>query len=76
VPRPGSKSAIVFLAELIHTTGGIHDLLLAGIEGMARGTNLDMYFILTQSGTGHDLIAATAYEFNFLVMRMDVRFHD
>ena len=68
--------AAVFLAELIHPAGGIDHLLLAGIEGMARRANLDMDLFLTQSGTGDDFVAAAAYDFDVLVSRMNVRFHD
>jgi hypothetical protein len=66
----------VFSAEFIHSTSGIHHLLLTGIEGMTRRTDLDVQLFLTQCGSGDNFVAATANNFDFLVPRMNVRFHD
>src|SRR3954465_6366572 len=38
----GRTLAGVALLELVHATGGIHDLLLARVEGMGLGRNLDL----------------------------------
>src|SRR5579863_2787556 len=38
----GLAAAGVFLAELIHAAGGVHDLLLAGEERVAAGADFDM----------------------------------
>jgi hypothetical protein len=69
-------SAVVFLAELVHPAGGIDDLLFAGVEGMAGGADLHVKFVLSQGGTGDELVAAAAYDLNILVVRMNIRFHD
>jgi hypothetical protein len=43
---------------------------------MARGTHLYMEFFFTQGGTGYELVTTTANNFDFLIARMDIRFHD
>lgn len=42
--RRMGTSARVFAPELVDAPGGVEDLLLAGVEGMARGANLHMHF--------------------------------
>ncbi|ODB93497.1 hypothetical protein A3194_02050 [Candidatus Thiodiazotropha endoloripes] len=72
---PNGLAAVLF-AELVHSASGIHHLLLAGIERMTRGAYLDVHLILAQCGSGDNFVAATAYDFDFLVLRMSIRFHD
>ncbi len=69
------ESATVFTSELINTSRSIHDFLLAGVERMAGGADFDMQ-ILTHSGTGSELIAATANHLDLFVFWMDIGFHD
>jgi hypothetical protein len=64
----------VFLAEFLNAASGIHDLLLAGIERVALRTYFDVQ-VLTVGGAGLELIAATAGNGNFVVIRMNVGFH-
>lgn len=68
------ESASVFLAELVHATAGIDDLLLAGIEGMAVRADFDLQ-VVTQSGTRLERVAAGTGHHRVFVLRMDIRFH-
>lgn len=69
------SAARITLAEFINPTSGIHDLLLAGKEGVAGGTNFHMQ-LLTKSGASGEFVTATADHFDFGVFRMNIRFHD
>jgi len=40
--RSGGRLARVFLTELLDAAGGVHNLLLARIEGMASGADFDL----------------------------------
>ena len=61
------------LVELGHTSAGIHQLLLAGVEGMALGANFDVDLGL--GGTSLDDVAACAGDGAVNVVRMDTLFH-
>jgi hypothetical protein len=43
---------------------------------VAGGADLHVELLLTQSGTGGELIAAAADDLDILVLRMNIRFHD
>src|SRR5690606_26455935 len=62
------------LVEAIDTTSGIHHLLLASVERMTRGTNVQVN-VLGDGGLGLDDITTTASCSNFYVVRMDTFFH-
>ena len=47
----------VLLAELVHAAGGVHHLLLARVERMAVGANLDLE-VLPEGGAGLERVAA------------------
>src|SRR5216684_9402336 len=64
----------VLLAELVHATAGIHNLLLAGIERMAVRTDLNLQ-ILADGRAGGKSISARAGDGDFFVIRMDAGFH-
>jgi hypothetical protein len=61
------------LLELIDAAGGIDELLLAGIKGMAGVANThDNYGF---RGAGRDDVAAGATNLGFHIFRMNVCFH-
>jgi len=80
--RPQSGTALchaldiaVFLTEALDASGGIDDLLLAGIERMAFGA--DFYVQRLAAGrAGLEFVAATARDFDFGVVRVYRFFHD
>ncbi len=61
------------LLEFIHAPGGIDELLLAGVEGMAGVAYTDNYHRLR--GTGLDYVAARATNLRIHVFRMNLLFH-
>jgi hypothetical protein len=61
------------LLELVHATGGIHELLLTGVKRMAHVTNADDDRRL--GGAGLDHIAAGATDFRIHIFRKNVFFH-
>jgi hypothetical protein len=63
----------IFLLELLHPTGGIDEFLLAGIEGVALGANLDAN--LWTRRTRVDYLAAGADDRAIDVLGMDLSFH-
>ena len=67
-------SAAVTPAELVHTAGGVHDLLFAGEERVAGGANFNVEF-LAQGGTGGELVAAATDHLGISVGGMNVGFH-
>ena len=63
----------VLLIELINTAAGINELLLAGVERMALGADLN-----GDAGTGRaglDSCAASALDNGGLIIRMDSCLH-
>ena len=64
----------VLAAETFHATGGVHELLLAGKEGMASGTNFNVDVAL-MGRAGAKAIAARAHDANFVISGMDGCFH-
>ena len=63
----------VLLVELINTTAGINELLLAGVEGMALGADFNGDALTGR--TGLDGCAACALDNGGLVIRMDSFLH-
>ena len=67
----------VFAAELVlelfNTPGGVDELNAAGVERMARVANIDLEFRLRAAR--HEGVAATAGNFGFHVLRMNISFH-
>jgi hypothetical protein len=67
-------SCRVPLAELVHSTAGVHNLLLTGVERMAVRTDFNLQ-ILADRRTGGKRISARAGDGDFFVIRMDAGFH-
>ena len=61
------------LLEFVHATGGVHELLLSGVERVAHVANTDDDHRL--GGAGLDLIATGATDFRVHIFRMNVRLH-
>jgi hypothetical protein len=62
------------LAEFLNATGGVHDLLLAGVKRMALRTYFNRE-IAASSGAGFELVTAAASNADFFVSWMDFWFH-
>jgi len=67
-------STPVFAAEFVDTPGGVHDLLLTGIEWVTSGADLDVK-ILPKGRTGNKRVTAAAHDLDIAMLRMDSRFH-
>src|SRR5271167_2569974 len=64
----------VLAAKALHPAGGIHQLLLAGEEGVAR--RADFYADVALVGrAGHECVAARAMHAHFVVCGMNGCFH-
>ena len=61
------------LVEAINASTGVNQLLLAGIERVALGANLNTDVLL--SGAGGKSVTAGATNGGLLVVRMDAFFH-
>lgn len=61
------------LLEFIHTAGGIHKFLGAGVEGMAGVADAQQNHGF--GGAGFDHVAAGAADFRINVFWMNVRLH-
>jgi hypothetical protein len=61
------------LLEFVHATGGVHELLLAGVKRVAHVANAHDDHGL--GGAGLNLIAAGATDFRVHIFRMYVRLH-
>jgi hypothetical protein len=61
------------LLEFIHATCGVHELLRAGVEGMAHVANADDDGL--PGGARFDHVAAGATDFRVHIFRMNVRLH-
>jgi hypothetical protein len=62
------------LLEAIYATTGIENLLLAGEEGVALRTDINVN-VLTQGGTGLDDVATATGSGHVTVLGMDIIFH-
>jgi hypothetical protein len=67
--------ASVFFTELVYTSGGIDDFLFAGKKRMATGTDFYMQ-IPAQGGACDEAVATAAGHSDFLIFRVDARFHE
>ena len=63
----------VLLVELVNAAAGVNELLLAGVERVALGADLDGDVLLRGAGLVHG--AAGAADRGRLVIRMDTVFH-
>ena len=63
----------VALLELIHTTAGVHQLLLAGVERVALGANFNLQLLLGRAG--REGLAAHAAHDRLAVLGMDAFLH-
>jgi hypothetical protein len=61
------------LLELVHAAGGVHELLLARVKGMAHVANA--HDDGGPGGTRLDHVAAGATDFRVVIFRMNVRLH-
>ena len=61
------------LVETINTSTGVNQLLLAGIERVALGADLDTNFLL--SGTGCKSVATSATDRGLFVLGVDTFLH-
>ena len=71
----GALNGAVFLTEAFDTAGGVNDLLLAGVERVAFGTDFDVQRFRAR-GAGLEVVAAAAGDADFDVVRMHGVFHD
>lgn len=60
-------------AEAFHATGGIDDLLLARIKGMAVGADFNVQLVCGRPGVDH--VATKAGDGAVDIFRMNVLFH-
>lgn len=67
-------SATVLAAELVDTPGGVYNLLFARVEGVASGTDFDVY-VPPQGGAGSKLVTAAARDLDIVVLGVDSFFH-
>ena len=61
------------LVEAVHTSAGVNQLLLAGVEGMALGA--DFHVDLRLGGAGMDDLTAGAGDGAVHILGMDALFH-
>jgi hypothetical protein len=61
------------LLEFVHAAGGVHELLLAGVERVADVANTDDNN--RPGGAGLDHVATGAPDFRIHIFRMNVRLH-
>ena len=62
------------LLELVNSSACINKLLLAGVEGVALGTNFNSDFAAL-GGLGSNYLTASATDYTLLIIRMDSRLH-
>src|SRR6266540_989350 len=70
-PRPLAEPAL----ELLHPATDVHDLLLAGVERVARRTHLDVDVATLRGATGDEGVPTGAGHVRDDVVRVDVRLH-
>ena len=71
--RVGEGVVTELLAEAVDATGGVDELLLARIEGVASATDLDPY--LGHGPSGREGVSTTASDLALHVIGMDFGFH-
>ena len=67
------KLHAVALLEAVYTSAGVNQLLLASVERMALGADINAQVLL--DGTGLKGLAANAVNQSLAVVRMDLLFH-
>jgi hypothetical protein len=65
----------ITLAEFLDAASGVDDLLLAGIERMAGGTDFHVQLLFTQRGAGYEGVATRTGDGYFFVIGMNAGFH-
>jgi len=65
----------VFLIEFVHTAGAIHDLLFTSVERMALRANFNVEFGFAHGRFSGEFVTARAGNIDFMVVRMNFRFH-
>ena len=77
--RAGGRLRGAGLAELavkaLHTPGGVHKFLLAGVERMAVGADFHLEGVLLQGGANDEFVPARAGGGNAPVRGVNVAFH-
>ena len=68
-------SLVVFLVELLDTSGGINNFLRARVERMAFRANFNMQCWLAYGGFGFKRIATAAGHGNFSILWVYIGFH-
>src|SRR5580658_97445 len=71
----GGVALGILAAEALHPAGRVHELLLAGKEGMTGGADFYADVALVR-GAGDKRVAASAMYANLVVVRMDCCFHE
>ena len=61
------------LLKAIHASAAVHQLLLAGVEGVALGANFDLQLAL--DGAGFERLTAHATDGRLAIFGMDLLFH-
>jgi hypothetical protein len=72
---PVCLSARVFASEFVDSPGGVEDLLLTGVKGVAGGADLDVH-LLPHGGPGRKLVTAATDHLDVGVLGVDSFFHD
>ncbi len=72
--RASGGLARVLLAEFVHSTARIHDLLLARKEWVAVRADFDLQ-VVSESGTGHKRVPAAAGHGRIFVLGVNRGFH-
>src|SRR5690349_11862756 len=65
----------VLLAELLDAAGGVHELLLAGVERVALRAHFNLELVASKRGAGVPLVAAAAGDGDGAVFGVNLRFH-
>jgi hypothetical protein len=67
----GLGAGVVLVAEFLDAARSVHDLLCAGIERMALGTDFNVQRWFAHGGAGCKLVAAAACHCDLFVFRVD-----
>lgn len=69
------SSFVIFLVELLNTTGSIHNFLRSGVKRMAFRADLNVQCWFANGGLGFESIATAAGHGDFVVLWVNVGFH-
>ncbi len=64
----------ILTSEAINATTRVEDLLFTGVKRVTFGTNVDHHILAVCRARGEG-IATAALDVNFLIIRVNVRFH-